>query len=254
MFYQNDSVNSIFFTARNYDGVIFPEMLKDAPEHKSYIALTEVIISASRIAPMKNGWYHLTPEFDKEIDVLDTYGLMSASNDAEFFHIIYVVHHVYNVQSAAFISHDPIVVHAGMFMGNSEDKASEFSGMIYVNNSKSKLVLDTAFKDYNGEYLKNHPEINKEYIIFIKYRIANFNSLSIEDIASDFMAVSFGDGSYYESSLNDRTDRILYLDGIEDVLNGHMLSFISIKGYYDYDETEWFSGVDYLYNNMVLVE
>ena len=95
MFYQNDSVNFIFFTARNYDGVIFPEMLKDAPKHKSYIALTEVIISASRIAPMKNGWYHLTPEFDKEIDVLDTYGLMSASNDAEFFHIIYVVHHVY---------------------------------------------------------------------------------------------------------------------------------------------------------------
>ena len=249
MLFLTNSVESIFFIARDYQGMILPEMVKEAPEHESYIELTEVIISASRITPMKNGWYHLTSNFYEDLDLLDKYGLMSNPCNADSFHIIFAINYVYNPKTQNTLQFDPIIVHAGTFTGTSEDEVSEFSATIYVPNGKSEPVLDAEFKNYDKEYLKNHPEINKEYIIYVKYRIANFNSLSIEP-----MLVDFGNGSYYQNPFNDRTAEILLLEGIEDVLKGHMISFTSIIGNYLPDETGWFSGTDYLYNNIVLAD
>ncbi len=246
MFYQTDSVKTSYFTVKNYDGTFLPEMVSEAPESASYTELTEVIISAARITPMKNNWYHLSPEFDIAVDVHDTHRMIDNTSNAEFFHIIYMTKHIHDAQSGAFLHSEPFVIYAGAFMGNEE--ASAFSGIFYVLNGKSELVFDTGFKDYDAEYLNAHPEISREYIITVNYRITNFNALSLSH-----NAVCFHDGKYYETPINDKSCQFLFLDGIENVLNGHMLSFISIKGYYDYEESNWFLATDYLYNNMELV-
>ena len=163
-----DSVKTSIFTTKDYDGMPLPKMVKEAPEGKSYIELTEVIISATRVTPTKNGWYHLAPKCNenKEVDVLDTQGLMSIPNNAEFFHIIYEVEHVYNPKLKTALHSDPVVVHAGVFTGVSEEEESVFSGTLYVLNGKSDVILDTEFWNFDVDYLKDHPEISKDYTIY----------------------------------------------------------------------------------------
>ena len=167
---------------------------------------------------------------------------------AKLFHIIYMTSHVYDAQSGTFLHSEPFVIHAKAFTGTAEDETSEFSGMFYVLNDKSKLVFAAKFKEDDAEYLNTHPEIDKKYIITVNYRVTNFNALSISH-----NTICFDDGKYYEASITDKSCQFLFLDGIENVLNEHLLSFTSIKGYYDYEESDWFLATDYLFNNMELV-
>lgn len=250
MFYQTDSVKTNYFTVKDYDGAFLPEMVDKAPESASYTELTEVIISAARITSTEKDWYHLSPEFHIAVDVHDVHGLIGDINNVKFFHIVYMLNHVYDAQSKKFLHSEPSVVHAGAFTENKENDApSEYSGLFYVCCDNSELMFDSTFDDYDTDYIQNHPEINKDYVIFVSYNVFTFESMDNTSLSGN----TIFNGRYSETLTDNKTCHFLALDGIEDVLKGNRLTFTFIKGYYGYDNDGWFSATDYLYNDIDIV-
>ena len=245
MFYQTDSVKTNFFTVKNYDDTFLPEMVSEAPESASYTELTEVIISTTGITAMENGWYHLSPEFHIAVDVHDVHGMIGDINNAKFFHIIYMLKHMYDAQSKKFLHSEPCVIHAKAFTGN---ETSEFSGTFYVLKGKSELIFDPAFEEDDTEYLETHPEICTDYIINVNYNIFIFESVEFEG-----MYVHFND-RYYEFFDDAKSYQFLVLNGIDEVLKGKYVSFAYFKGYYGYlDCDNWFSATDFLLTDFSVV-
>ena len=247
MFFETDLVSNAIITVVNYNGKAQPEIVNEAPKSKSYTELTDVVIPASRVISMENNRYKISYQM-KKIIIHDVNNLIKFNSNAEFFHIIFMINHEYDEQSKLFLHSESFVIHAKA-LTKTKDTPSEYSGLFYVPNESSELIFDDEFNDYDKKYFENHTEINLEYAIFFKSNIFKFESIEIHPYAIE----TYFNNKYSATLTDDKIYRFLKLNGMENVLKDNLIKLTVIKGYYDYDNHDWFNAVDYLYDDVDVV-
>ncbi len=242
MFNSFDLVKSAIITVGNYNA---PEIISEAPTDKSYVELTEVIISAKNVSDLVNDYYSLSPDCCNEITIHDPYGYLDLNN-ASHLHIILTTEHIYNEDTKIYLNSEPIVMYAAALTDT--NTSSEFKGLFFVNKKGLKLTLDTEYTN-NADYYASHPEINTDYVISVCCNVFAIENVPYNHTSGYF---EFND-KYFEVLTDSKTCHFLMLDNIEKSLTGRTVSLTSIEGHYDYTDDNSFMATDYLYNDFDIV-
>ena len=242
MFNSFDLVKSTIITVGSYNA---PEIVSETPTDKSYVELTEVIISAKNLSDSGNGYYSLSPNYCNEITIHDPYGYIDLSNISHL-HIILTTEHIYNEDAKMYLYSEPIVMYAAALTDT--NTSSEFKGLFFVSKKGLKLTLDTEFTN-TVDYFSSHPEIITDYVISVRCNVFALESVQYNHTSGHF---EFND-KYFEVLTDNKTCHFLMLDNIKESLTGKTVSLTSIKGHYDYTNDNSFMATDYLYNDFDIV-